>query len=205
MGDERKSLVIACGALAHELSAVIKQNDWQHLQVQCLPAKLHNTPEKISEAVRQKIHENRDKFKNIYVAYGDCGTGGQLDRMLTEEGVQRIGGNHCYEFFTGSKAFESLHEQELGTFYLTDFLARHFERLILAELGIKEHPELLPMYFGGYKRLVYLAQREDEELMERARNAAKSLGLEFEYKLTGLRPFQSELNHIDAETFPWHN
>lgn len=205
MGDSTQSLVIACGALAHELTALIKRNNWQHLQVQCLPAKFHNTPEKITDAVRDKIRAAKEKYKNIYVAYGDCGTGGHLDRMLQEEGVERIGGNHCYEFFAGSMQFEKLSEAEPGTFYLTDYLAQHFDRLILQDMGINEHPELKSMYFGNYKRVVYLAQREDEELLRRAKAAADELGLAFEYQITGLRPFQTALNKINKEAFPWRN
>ena len=205
MNGLTKSLVIACGALAHELTAVIKRNGWDHLEIQCLPARLHNTPDKITGAVRDKIHAGRGKYRNIYVAYADCGTGGHLDAMLKEEGVERIGGNHCYEFFAGTSAFAAISETELGTFYLTDYLAWHFDRLILGDLGINEHPELLNLYFGNYKRLVYLAQRRDEALIEKARSAAEKLGLEFEYRLTGLGPFNQALHDMDPGQLPWRN
>lgn len=182
----KKTLLIACGALAEECFAVIRSNGWEHMEVTCLPAKLHNRPALIPEAMRAKIHENRDRFDQILALYGDCGTGGQLDKMLEEEGVERIAGAHCYEFYTGAKAFEAIADAEPATFYLTDFLARHFERLIIEGLGIDRHPELLPLYFGNYEKLLYLSQIENAELQEKARRAAERLSLKYEYRFTGL-------------------
>ncbi len=179
------ALVIACGALARELTALIAANGWQQLAVQCLPADLHNRPEKIPGAVRDKIRAARGRFGRILVAYADCGTGGLLDRVLEEEGVERLPGAHCYEFYAGSAAFAALAEAEPGSFYLTDFLLRHFERLVIRELGIERHPELAQQYFGNYRRLVYLAQHEDAQLQAQARQAAERLGLAFEYRFTG--------------------
>ncbi len=153
--------------------------------VQCLPADLHNRPEKIGPAVREKIRANRELFSTIFVAYGDCGTGGMLDAILEEEQIERLPGAHCYEFFAGSAAFNAMAEEELGTFYLTDFLLRHFDRLVIHGLGIEKHPELLPVYFGNYKRLVYLAQVDDEQHIEKGRKAANRLGLDYAYRLTG--------------------
>ncbi|NMG44153.1 DUF1638 domain-containing protein [Aromatoleum toluvorans] len=178
-------LIIACGALARELKAVIAANGWQHVQLQCLPADLHNRPERIPEAVREKIRAGRARFTRILVGYADCGTGGLLDRVLEEEGVERLPGAHCYEFYAGTQAFTALADAEPGSFYLTDFLVRHFERLVIRELGIERHPELASMYFGNYRRLVYLAQAEDAQLHEQARQAAARLGLEFHYQFTG--------------------
>lgn len=205
MAESPKSLIVACGALAHELTAAIEHSGWRHLEIQCLPARLHNTPEKITGAVRDKIRAARGRYRTIYVAYADCGTGGRLDAMLGEENVERIGGNHCYEFFTGTAAFNDLSDAEPGTFYLTDYLVRHFDRLILRDLGIDDHPELESMYFGNYTRLVYLAQRRDEALLKKARSAAGRLNLEFEYRLTGLEPFNRALHDIDRENLPWPN
>lgn len=205
MNNPLKSLVIACGALAHELTAAIKQSGWDHLEIQCLPALWHNRPEKITQGVREKIHKARGRYNKIYVAYADCGTGGHLDAMLEQENVERIGGSHCYEFFAGTSVFEALSEAELGTFYLTDYLAWHFDRLILGDLGINDHPELQELYFGNYKRLVYLVQRRDDMLIEKARSAAEKLGLEFEYRLTGLGPFNQALHEMDPEQLPWRN
>lgn len=205
MAELPKSLIIACGALAHELTAVLKQSGWDHLEIQCLPAHLHNTPQKITEAVRTKIEAARGRYVRIYVAYADCGTGGRLDAMLEREGVERIGGNHCYEFFAGTAVFNAVSEAEPATFYLTDYLTRHFDRLILRDLGIDEHPELESVYFGNYKRLVYLSQRGDDALLEKARRAAGRLGLEFEHRHTGLRPFNQALHDMDPEHLTWRN
>lgn len=185
MGAQPASLIIACGALGREIVALRALNNWPHLVVQCLPADWHNRPEKIAEGVRAKIHAARGRFSSIFVAYADCGTGGQLDAVLAEEGVERIPGAHCYEFFAGTERFEALAEAELGTFYLTDFLVEHFERLIIHGLGLDRHPELMPIYFGNYKKLTYLAQVETPEKMAAARAAAERLGLAFEYHLTG--------------------
>ncbi len=185
MGAQPAILVIACGALAREIVALRTLNHWPHMVVQCLPADWHNRPEKIPEGVRAKIRAARGRFTSIFVAYADCGTGGLLDAVLAEEGVERIPGAHCYEFFAGSAQFAELAEAELGTFYLTDFLLQHFDRLIIHGLGIAKHPELLPMYFGHYKKLAYLAQVPSEEKMAAGRVAAARLGLEFESHVTG--------------------
>jgi hypothetical protein len=195
-------LVIACGALARELLAVIEASNWQHLAVQCLPADLHNRPQRITEAVRQKIRAARasGRFSQLYVAYGDCGTGGALDRMLAEEGVERIAGAHCYEFLAGSAVFESLSDQEPGTFYLTDFLLRHFERIVIRGLGIDRYPHLVAQYFGNYRRLVYLAQQPTAERLSAAQAAAGRLGLAFESRDTGLAPLAQALAFVKRET-----
>lgn len=180
-----RTLLIACGALAREMLALIEANRWDHLTLECLPAKLHNRPEKIPGAVRDKIAASRGRFERIFVAYADCGTGGLLDRVLEEEGVERIGGPHCYSFYAGAEVFEALHEEEIGSFYLTDYLTRHFETLIIKGMGLDRFPELMEAYFGNYRRLVYLAQTKDAELVEKARAAAARLGLDYEYRLTG--------------------
>jgi hypothetical protein len=165
--------------------ALIEVNGWNHLALECLPAKLHNRPEKIPDAVRDKIATSRGRFDRIFVGYADCGTGGLLDRVLEAEGVERIGGPHCYSFYAGADAFEALHEQEVGSFYLTDYLVRHFETLIIKGMGLDRFPELMEAYFGNYRRLVYLAQTEDEALAEKAKAAADRLGLDYEYRFTG--------------------
>jgi Protein of unknown function (DUF1638) len=197
VSDKTPVLLIACGALAHEVMALLRANRWSHMTVQCLPAKLHNTPQQITEAVRAKIRTGRENFERIFVLYGDCGTGGTLDEMLAEEGVERIAGAHCYEFFAGTPAFEELSEEEPRSFYLTDFLARHFERLVIQGLGIDRYPELLPLYFGNYTRLVYLAQFEQPERLAQARAAAARLGLAFEYRFTGYGELATALVQAD--------
>jgi hypothetical protein len=178
-------LIIACGALAHEITALRRANGWDKLEVRCLPAELHNRPEKIPGAVRALIHASRDRYRSIFVAYGDCGTGGLLDDVLREEGVERIPGAQCYEFFATSPKFAALAEAEPGTFYLTDFLLRHFERLVIRGLGLDRHPELFSVYFGNYRKLVYLAQAPHAKSEEQARAIAARMGLEFEIHPTG--------------------
>jgi hypothetical protein len=198
-------LVIACGALAHEIVALRKLNNWPHLTIQCLPAELHNRPEKIPAAVQEKIQANRGRYASMFVAYGDCGTGGLLDAMLAQEQVERIPGAHCYEFFAGSSAFATLSDDEPGTFYLTDFLLRHFDRLVVHGLGIDRHPELMAVYFGNYRRLVYLAQLESPQLIEDARVAAKRLGLAFEYRFTGYGELAHSLHSANERVISWQN
>ena len=180
-----KVLIIACGALAHELVRVKELNHWDHIDFQCLPAELHNYPEKIPAAVQDKIRENRERYENIFVGYSDCGTGGLLDVVLEKEGVYRLPGAHCYEMFSGSEAFKNLHESELGTFYLTDFLAIHFDRLVIKGLGLDRFPQLKEQYFGYYKKLVYLAQKEDSNVDQKAQEAARFLNLDYEKIVTG--------------------
>lgn len=200
-GGAPSTLLIACGALAREVVDVIRLNGWTHLSVTCLPAGWHNTPQKIPEGVRQKIREARGRFDRILVVYGDCGSGGLLDRVLEEEGVERIDGPHCYAFYSGVGDFLDRAEADPACFYLTDYLARHFDRLIIQGLGLDRHPELLETYFGNYRAVVYLAQTEDPELRAKAEAAARRLGLEFEYRFTGYGGL-GEFLHAAGETRP---
>ena len=177
--------VIACGALAHELVALKKRNNWHHLKIQCLPPSLHNRPEKITEALRREIEDKQREFEHIFVAFADCGTAGRIDELLEGFGVERLAGAHCYEVFAGSMAFNQLAEGEPGTFYLTDFLTRHFDRLVVRGLGLDKDPTLMPDFFGNYRRVVYLSQSESTELQALARQHAAFLGLAFEHRHTG--------------------
>ena len=197
-------LIIACGALAHEITALRRANGWDLLDVRCLPPELHNRPEKIPGAVRDVIRASRDRYRSIFVAYGDCGTGGLLDAVLREEGIERIPGAHCYEFFATSPTFAALAEAELGTFYLTDFLLRHFERLVIRGLGLDRHPELFSVYFGNYRRLVYLAQAPGAKSEEQARAIAARMGLEFAIRQTGFGTLGTTLTAAVAlEAVAW--
>ncbi len=205
MSATANTLVIACGALAKEIVALRQANGWSHMDVSCLPAELHNRPEKIPAAVREKIQRFRSRYTHLFVAYADCGTGGMLDAVLEEEGVERIAGAHCYEFYAGAPVFEALAEQEIGTFYLTDFLLRHFERLVIHGLGIDKHPALLPVYFGNYKKLVYLAQVESDEGRALGQRAADRLGLAFEYRATGYGELQTHLQQVNEKVIQWQN
>ena len=177
-------------------------NGWSHVEFQCLPAELHNRPEKIPGAVLAKIEAERDRFAGIFVAYADCGTGGLLDRALEGTGVERIPGAHCYEFFAGSPEFHQLAEEEPGSFYLTDFLVRHFRRLIVQGLGLDRQPDLLPLYFGNYRRVVYLAQTRDPELDRMARGHAAFLGLEYLYRHRGDGPLALTLKPLLSKEEP---
>lgn len=205
MAAAANTLVIACGALAKEIVALRTANGWSYMDVTCLPAELHNRPEKIPAAVREKIQRFKGRYAHLFVAYADCGTGGLLDAVLEEEGVERIAGAHCYEFYAGAKVFEQLAEQEIGTFYLTDFLLRHFERLIMHGLGIDKHPQLLPVYFGNYTTLMYLCQKENPEGIALGEAAAKRLGLAFAYRVTGYGEMATELKTVSEKVIQWQN
>ena len=182
---EPRTLVIAFGALARELLELVRLNGWHHITVTCLPAKLHNRPQAIPDAVRARIRAERGRYDRIVIGYADCGTAGLLDEVIAEEGVERIGGPHCYAFYSGTARFEAEAERDPFCFYLTDYLVRHFDRLIIEGLGLDRHPELHEAYFGNYRRVVYLAQTKDEALEARAQAAAERLGLVYEYRYTG--------------------
>jgi len=195
-------LVIGCGALANELVGLTRQPGFEHVEVTCLPASFHNRPGGIPAAVRRKIRAGRSRYATIFIAYADCGTGGLLDKVLAEEGVERLAGAHCYEFYAGRAAFAQITEDEPATFFLTDFLARNFERLVIRGLGIDRHPELLAIYFGNYQRLVYLAQSDDAGLELIARAAAERLGLRYEQRRTGLGELAESLTALARSTAP---
>lgn len=195
-----KTLVIACGAIAHELIAVVRANNWEHLEIQCLPAEWHNTPERITPAIEKKILQFKNQFQKIFIAYADCGTGGRLDALLVKHDIQRLPGDHCYGFFAGQDMFDAMAEAELGTFYLTDYLVDNFQRLIMDGLGISKHPELRDQYFGHYTRLMYLRQdtqgNQCEKRLHKAKTAALALGLRLQIHDTGLTRFEDSLTSI---------
>jgi hypothetical protein len=182
---EGRVLLIACGALAHEILALIRMNGWQHLDLQCLPANLHLYPDRITPAVEAAVMEHRAHYARIMVVYADCGTGGILQEKCKELGVEMVEGPHCYSFFEGNATFAAHAETEFTAFYLTDFLARQFDAFVWRPMGLDRHPELRDMYFGNYTRLVYLAQTDDPALTAKARECANRLGLIFERRWTG--------------------
>ena len=185
MPDRPQVLVIACGALAREYLDLIERNGWDNVTLECLPAKLHNTPKLITDAVRERLDRAEGSFDSILVGYADCGTGGHLDALLDERHIKRLPGAHCYEFFATSAVFADLHDAEPGTLYLTDYLAKHFDRLIWETLGLDRWPELRDQYFGNYTRLIYHSQVDDPEIYATAQAAADRLGLEFAHLPTG--------------------
>ena len=184
-------LVLACGALAREILALIDRNGWSHITLHCLPAILHNHPEKITTAVQAAIADKGAGFDSIFVAYADCGTGGQLQAVCDTLGVQMIAGPHCYAFYEGVTAFAA--RDEITAFYLTDFLVRQFDAFVWRPLGLDRHPDLRDMYFGNYEKLVYQAQTDDPALTAKARDCAARLGLAFERRMTGYGDLESAL------------
>ena len=204
MSDSAPILVITCAAIAREVNEIKKLGQWEQMDLQAITADLHSRPEKIPAAVATRIDNARGKYRHIFVAYGDCGTSGELDRVLEERGVKRLPGAHCYDFLAGRESYRQMQEDEPGTFYLTDFLAQHFRRLVIEILGIDRHPELKEMYFGNYTRLVYLAQTESEELTALARAAADELGLRFERVFTGMGEMVPALDAAMQEAM-WRN
>jgi hypothetical protein len=189
-------LIIACGALAREVKAVADQ--LPSFTLRCIPATLHNHPERIVPAITDVLDATAGQYNRTVLAVGDCGTGGALDRLCVARGLQRLPGAHCYAFFAGLQEFDTMMEEELGTFFLTDFLARQFDSMVMRPLGLDRKPELRDMYFGNYKRLVFLSQTADADLLARAKVAAIALDLTFEHRPTGLSSFTRDLARLAA-------
>ena len=193
MGSGKPILLVGCAALAAEVSAIARLNHWDHVEFQWLPADLHNRPERIPGAVEEILEASEDRYEQLLVAYGDCGTAGELDHVIARHGARRLPGDHCYGFFAGPERFAAFHEEESGTFYLTDFLVRNFDRPVIRGLGLDRHPELHDAYFRHYTRVLYLAQTRSPELTARAEACASKLNLTFETHFTGLAPFEDAL------------
>jgi len=192
-------LVIGCGAIAREMLEVVAANGLDNVRVECLPAILHNSPERITPAVRERL-ERATGYDKVFIAYADCGTGGRLQALAAEFDVEMLEGAHCYQFFAGQRAFEEIAEAEIGTLYLTDYLARHFDRFVWKGLGLDRYPELLGDYFGNYTKVLYLAQTEDPERTAQAREAADRLGLAFERRFVGYGELEPALLTISSES-----
>ncbi|MBV2361142.1 DUF1638 domain-containing protein [Thalassococcus sp. CAU 1522] len=184
-------LLLACGALAREILDLKARNRWDHIDLACLPAILHNHPEKITGAVRDAVVKHRDNYDAIHVVYADCGTGGLLQAACAEMGVEMVAGPHCYAFFDGLARFET--RDDITAFYLTDFLVRQFDAFVWKPLGLDRHPDLRDLYFGHYETLVYLAQTDDPALTEKAREQAARLRLRFERRMTGYGDLETTL------------
>ena len=196
---EAPILILGCGALAHEILAILRANGLDHIELQCLPAIFHNHPEKIEPAVRETVKDARAKgYEQIFLAYADCGTGGQLEKAARELGIEMMQGPHCYAFFEGTDAFLKRTEDDFTSFYLTDFLTRQFDAFVWKPLGLDRHPELLEMYFGHYEKLVYQSQTDDPALLDKARNCAKRLGLAFVHHKTGYGELETEILNLNS-------
>ncbi|MBC7281215.1 DUF1638 domain-containing protein [Hoeflea sp.] len=181
-----KVRVIACGMIAREVLAVNAQLGQDHIDLKCIDANYHHHPERIAPAVERAITAARQEgYQHIFIGYADCGTGGDLDRVCAAHGVERIAGPHCFSFYMGNAAFEAAGDDMMTTFFITDFLARHFDAFLIRPLGLDRYPELRDTYFGHYERALYLAQTDDPALEDKARAAAERLGLAFERQLTG--------------------
>jgi Protein of unknown function (DUF1638) len=194
-----RALLIACGALAHEILALIRMNGWDHLDLQCLPANLHLYPDRITPAVEAAVAEHRAQYDRIMIVYADCGTGGILQEKCKELDVEMVEGPHCYSFFEGNATFAAHAETEFTAFYLTDFLVRQFDAFVWRPMGLDRHPELRDMYFGNYTKLVYLAQKDDPLLTDKAKDCARRLGLVFERRWTGYGDLAAVLQETAAK------
>ncbi|MEH7829433.1 DUF1638 domain-containing protein [Gemmobacter denitrificans] len=189
-------LLIACGALAHEVLAIQRRGGWDHLDLQCLPANLHLWPDRIPDAVEQAVIERREDYDKVFILYADCGTGGLLAARCAALGVEMLQGPHCYSFFEGNARFAEIAEEEITAFYLTDFLCRQFDAFVWRPMGFDRHPELIPMMFGHYTKLVYQAQTDDHMLDAKARDAAARLGLAYERRFTGYGDLAVEMTRV---------
>lgn len=192
-------LVIACGMLAREILDIKDRNRLNHVDLTCLPAQYHFEPQKIPDAMRAAIRDAKAQgYRSILAGYGDCGTGGLLDVVLSEEGAGRIAGPHCFAFYQGMISFARHEADDMTSFYFTDFLVRNFRTFFVEPLGLDRHPELMTDYFGHYERVIYLAQTDDPELDRQAREAARWLGLAYERRLTGYGDLETKIAAASA-------
>ena len=191
------TLLIACGALGREIVDLIEMNGWRHLDVTCLPTKLHHRPELIPERIRLKIRSNKSRYRKIFVLYGDCGTGGLLDKVLEEEGgIERIPGPHCFSFFRGNEAFSSSEDDGITSFFLTDYFCRHFEKFVWEALGLDRRDDMAAFVFANYTKLVFMPQVKEEALELKAREIARRLGLDYECRFAGYGDLASSMARL---------
>lgn len=195
--EKRPVLLIACGALAHEVMAILKLNKLEsRIEVQCVPAQIHYSPEKIPLRIKELIDKNRDHYEKIFIGFADCGTGGMLDKLLEQENVERIPGAHCYEFFSTGTVFNKIHNDDPTIFYLSDFMVKYFDHFVIDVLGLKRFPELRDMYFTNYTKVLYIAQKKDPKLFEKAKECAAYLELDFDYLYTGYGELEVKINAL---------
>jgi len=193
-----RTLILACGALSRELREITGLHGLSNVSIECLPAALHNRPSEIPGELRAKLKRVRHLYDKILIGYADCGTAGEIDAICAEEGAERLPGEHCYQMYAGTSRFDAMHRDDPTAFYLTDFLTRHFDRLVFDGLGITDHPELRDLYFGNYTKLIYLAQTESPELERKAEAAAKRLGLTYHYIHTGYNELAESVVRIGS-------
>ncbi len=199
--DISRVRVIACGMIAREVLAIRQDLGFEHIELKCLPAMYHHYPAKIAPAVEKAIiAAQKDGVDEIFIGYADCGTGGDLDRVCEKYGVQRVAGPHCFSFYSGNERFENQWDDDMTSFFMTDFLARHFETFLVKPLGMDRHPELKDMYFGNYQKMIYIAQTENPDLSAKAEAAAAFLGLQYERRFTGYGELTGALHEAASVT-----
>lgn len=186
-----KTLFIACGALAKETKELIDKHGWD-VELKALPALHHMTPLKITRDLDTMLAGIRADYDRIMVVYGHCGATG-IDEVLAKHGVERVSGPHCYEMYAGTAPFDQMMEDQPGTFFLTDWLLRAYEKAVLRGLGLDKHPELAPLYFGNYRKLIYLSQAPTDKLIAKAQAIADSMGWEFEHRPVGYGELETRL------------
>jgi hypothetical protein len=177
--------LIACGAIARPAAEVVARRGWA-VDVVPLPPLLHNHPQRIAGEVERVVDRLQARYETIAIGYADCGTYGALDEVCERRGLRRLAGLHCYDVYAGSDRLREMFDSQPGTYVLTDFLVRSFDRTVIAELGLDRHPELRDDYFGQYTRMVWLAQEPDDELRSLAQRAADRIGLPLTVVPTGL-------------------
>ena len=187
--------VVACGALATHIADIAAQ-DRLDITIYPLPPLLHNRPEKIAGEVDALLREIKSKHSKCAVAYADCGTYGALDAVIADHGVKRLGGNHCYDIFAGTKKIEEIMASDAGTYFLTDFLVKSFHRSVMVELGLDKRPELRDDYFKNYSRVIWLAQVHTQELEDLAQQAAQSIGLPLEIQNVGYGQLAQQIKEL---------
>jgi len=194
---EASTAFVICGALGKEVKDIVDRRGWD-VDIYGVSALLHLYPNRIVDELREKLHELRPRYEQLVVVYGDCGMNGKLEPILDEVGASRIKGPHCYEMLAGAELFERVSEERPGTFFLTDWLVRNFERAVVRGLGLDRHPDLIPMLFGNYDAVLYLRQVPNPRLAAKAEEIATYLGLPLEINDVGLGELESRLADLMA-------